>query len=313
MIYPAEMLADLEGADIIGVTFHPMVSVGFYNGSLQLNLGGTEATEFSKADGVIDTPITGLTNVATIVPAQGATKLEFLFDEPYKYEGGNLAVETLVAQSGGFGSTTFMGLTTENAPCFYEYEGSWGSGTEVVKFLPKMTIVYKKAAEEPVYYVVGGFNDWSQEEGMVEITEAGATITVEAQGPNDKNQEFKIITAAQDGGWIWYGGEDANGAGFFDLTGWLGSPITLNDSPAPTVQNFRLPDAGTYNIKLVADRDALEGLKMVVTKETVTAIETVKGEVKGDNDYYNLMGQKMNGNNLPAGIYIHNGKKVIVR
>jgi hypothetical protein len=35
--------------------------------------------------------------------------------------------------------------------------------------------------------------------------------------------------------------------------------------------------------------------------------------VKGDNNYYNLMGQKMNGNNLPAGIYIHNGKKIIVR
>ena len=31
--------------------------------------------------------------------------------------------------------------------------------------------------------------------------------------------------------------------------------------------------------------------------------------MKGDNRYYNLMGQKVTGN-LPAGIYIHNGKKV---
>ena len=32
-----------------------------------------------------------------------------------------------------------------------------------------------------------------------------------------------------------------------------------------------------------------------------------------DGAYYNLMGQKMNAENLPAGIYIHNGKKVLVK
>jgi hypothetical protein len=32
-----------------------------------------------------------------------------------------------------------------------------------------------------------------------------------------------------------------------------------------------------------------------------------------DGAYYNLMGQKMNANNLPAGIYIHNGQKIIIR
>ena len=32
-----------------------------------------------------------------------------------------------------------------------------------------------------------------------------------------------------------------------------------------------------------------------------------------DGAYYNLMGQKMNGNNLPAGIYIHNGQKILVK
>jgi len=33
----------------------------------------------------------------------------------------------------------------------------------------------------------------------------------------------------------------------------------------------------------------------------------------GDNAYYNLMGQRMSGNRLPAGIYIHNGRKVVVK
>ena len=32
-----------------------------------------------------------------------------------------------------------------------------------------------------------------------------------------------------------------------------------------------------------------------------------------DDAYYNMMGQRFAGKNLPAGIYIHNGKKIIVK
>ena len=44
-----------------------------------------------------------------------------------------------------------------------------------------------------------------------------------------------------------------------------------------------------------------------------TSIEEINADVKGDNRYYNMMGQQVDGNNLPAGIYIHNGKKVLVK
>ncbi len=167
--------------------------------------------------------------------------------------------------------------------------------------------------EDAVYYVVGGFNGWAEEEG-IEIGEEGATIIVEAQGENDTNQEFKLITpdVADGEGWIWLGGADENGVNYFAITEeLLGGEISLETPGA----NFRLPEAGTYTIKLVMVplKAQVEGLKMIVTKEDITAIDTVKSEVKGDNNYYNLMGQKMNGNNLPAGIYIHNGKKVVVK
>ncbi len=167
--------------------------------------------------------------------------------------------------------------------------------------------------EDAVYYVVGGFNGWAEEEG-IEIGEEGATIIVEAQGENDTNQEFKLITpdVADGEGWIWLGGADENGVNYFAITEeLLGGEISLETPGA----NFRLPEAGTYNIKLVSVpiKAQVDGIKMIVTKEDITAIDTVKSEVKGDNNYYNLMGQKMNGNNLPAGIYIHNGKKVVVK
>ena len=44
--------------------------------------------------------------------------------------------------------------------------------------------------------------------------------------------------------------------------------------------------------------------------DAATAIDEVKAATSTDGAYYNLMGQKFDANNLPAGIYIHNGKKV---
>lgn len=64
---------------------------------------------------------------------------------------------------------------------------------------------------------------------------------------------------------------------------------------------------------------SLTNLDLPVTKvdytytDQVTAIAEVKAAATTDGAYYNLMGQKFNENSLPAGIYIHNGKKVIVK
>ena len=44
-----------------------------------------------------------------------------------------------------------------------------------------------------------------------------------------------------------------------------------------------------------------------------TAVEEVKAASQEDGAYYNLMGQKFSEGNLPAGIYIHNGKKILVK
>ncbi|MBQ6167856.1 MAG: hypothetical protein IJK41_10575 [Muribaculaceae bacterium] len=44
-----------------------------------------------------------------------------------------------------------------------------------------------------------------------------------------------------------------------------------------------------------------------------TSVEEVKAATAESNVYYNLMGQKFTEGNLPAGIYIHNGQKVIVK
>ncbi len=44
-----------------------------------------------------------------------------------------------------------------------------------------------------------------------------------------------------------------------------------------------------------------------------TAIESVKAELDVNAPVYNIMGQKMNSKNLPAGVYIQNGKKFVIK
>lgn len=77
-----------------------------------------------------------------------------------------------------------------------------------------------------------------------------------------------------------------------------------NDFPDATV----MLGCGT-NVEL-----PVTGIGYTYEEQTVTGIDdlTVK-PATADDAYYNLQGQRMNSANLPAGIYIHQGKKVIVK
>ena len=152
--------------------------------------------------------------------------------------------------------------------------------------------------EQPVkYYLVGGFNGWNADEAP-EITEEGVTIDVQAQNFEDQEdtaQEFKLITMGEDD-WIWLGGIDENGVGYFDLTNEMleaGTEITIDDAGA----NFRLPAAGNYTIKLVEEtgepsKAPVEGIKMVVVKNDSpgVAVTDINGKVVKSIKYVNLAG-----------------------
>ncbi len=153
---------------------------------------------------------------------------------------------------------------------------------------------------EAPYYLVGTFNDWSQVDGMIEFVDNKAEgVVLEADA------EFKVITPAVDGGWIWYGGVDDNQVGFFLINAdLLGVNITLVDGA-----NFRIADAGTYDFELVYDRADVPMLKVT---QNVTGIDNITVDSQS-NEWYNLNGQKLNGKPVVPGIYINGGKKVIVK
>ena len=154
---------------------------------------------------------------------------------------------------------------------------------------------------EPVYYLVGTFNSWSQEDGMIEFVEDKASAELEA------GAEFKVITPDGNDGWTWYGGEDANGAGYFLINNDLmGVNITLCDGA-----NFRIEEAGTYDFELVYARDG--EVPMLKVTKTSTGINTVGVDGYDNNAWYNLNGQKLSGKPTVPGIYINGNKKVIIR
>lgn len=66
----------------------------------------------------------------------------------------------------------------------------------------------------------------------------------------------------------------------------------------------------TPNITFKAE-DLVPQLTIVYEKTGTTGVSQVNAEKVADDAYYNLQGVKMNPNNLPHGIYIHQGKKVV--
>lgn len=183
-----------------------------------------------------------------------------------------------------------------------EYTLTIEDGVLTVSGFPEPQVV-----EYNDFFVCGTFNGWSQETGLVELvaneegTEFAGTVEFVA------DDEFKIITHNLAGGWKWFGGV-ANG-NFMITSEQLGNNITLADG-----NNFQVEEAGSYDItvKAAQSKGLQEPLVMVITK-TPTAISTIGTDVKADNAYYNLMGVKFNGVPTAAGIYIHNGRKVVIK
>ena len=76
------------------------------------------------------------------------------------------------------------------------------------------------------------------------------------------------------------------------------------------IYSSRAKDMTNTNITSKGE-DLVPQLTIVYEKSGTTGISPVNAEKIDDDTYYNLQGVKMNPNNLPHGIYIHQGKKVV--
>ena len=334
MIYTPDLLADMEGKENVKIT---NLKFKFYIETfdeivrnIKVYLQETDATEFAKNENGIKQffefgePLAETQLDIDMLEYYGEDcVLEFPVD--FNFTPGKSLLVTIVFDAEDDDNCTSgsdyapfytSGVTgkamvyTNNNSSFLEYTQSsdWpnstaslGCGTNVE--LPLTEIAYTYEEGQPDYYLVGTFNDWSQaaDGGRIQFVEDKATAEFEA------NTEFKVITPNTDGGWTWYGGEDANNVGYFLITPELmGGVLQLTDGA-----NFRIEEAGTYDFTLIWTRDNTPGLK--VEPADPSAICNVGVDTKTDNAYYNLMGVKFNSVPSVPGIYIHNGKKIIVK
>ena len=188
--------------------------------------------------------------------------------------------------------------------------GAYGMNTSAYFCMDKFQAEVPEIEDNEGFFLVGDFNSWNQTAagGRLAFDENDNLEGVELEA----GAEFKVIAFDEDGSTIWFGGQDENNVGYFllnnDLMG-QGFMCVEGNSGA----NFRVEEAGTYNIKLDVLRDFGGAVLMTVTKEDPSAINTVGVNTKADNAYYNLQGVKFNSKPSAAGIYIHNGKKVIIK
>ena len=344
MIFTPDLLTDLDGKQNVKITG---LKFKFYDETFEeivrntkVYLQETDATEFAKnQDGIkqffeFGEPVYEVQLDIDMLETYGDDcVLEFPVD--FAFTPGKSLLVTIVFDAEDDDNCT---MGTDYAPFYTSgiggkamtYTNNWtsfldfaqgddwpnstamlGCGTNVE--LPVTEISYTYEEDQPVveegFYLVGGFNDWNQADG-------GGRIAFDE---NDKieglelwaGEEFKVIAFDEDGT-IWFGGQDENNVGYFLLNNDLmGQGIMCVEGASGA--NFRVEEAGTYNIQLDVLRDFNGAVLMTVTKEDPSAISTVGVDSKVDNAYYNLMGVKYNSMPTIPGIYIHNGKKVVIK
>ena len=145
IIYPAEKLTGLEGRKITGIKFFAQSNVKATGGKLQISLKETDQTVFETNGG--EDKITEMTIAGTCVPSNTTNELEFIFDEPIVYNGGNLAVEVVsLEMSTNCDKTYWLGesQSSTTATSYYAYDTYGG----LQYFLPKAE--FATIAAEPV-------------------------------------------------------------------------------------------------------------------------------------------------------------------
>lgn len=266
-------------------------------GEISYTLGDHYADGWNGAAIQVISVTTG-TVVETITMASGPTSttgtLKLCYGETYNF----------VWVSGSYDSECSYTFTDPDGNVLMTHE-------EYEEFIDFNLLTYTMTMPEvpgiEKLYVVGTFNDWSQEDGMIELVENEGAF--EGSLDLEADAEFKIITPDGDG-WKWFGGRDDNGVGYFLLNEDLfNAPIELIDG-----SNFKVEESGNFTIKVMeqGNKAVQEPLVMVVTKNEPQAITTISND-KVDNNWYNLNGQKLNGVPTVPGIYINGNKKVVVK
>ena len=303
MIYPADMLTDIKDGQITSITFHPESTVLFGGGQLQISLKETEQTEFTA-----ETTISEMTVCATIVPNATDTELTFLFDTPFEYHGGNLAVELKNIVKGSYKASYFLGQNMEYNSGWFQYQPSYGTPTPtMVQFLPKATFLYKKSQvepETPAVYIFGDVNNyaWDPTQG-VEMTYADGVYTAQVTATQREGQTAayfgftkQLAAAESETPWddiaAYRFGPVAEGNDWVMTEGLLGVDCALATDGSS--KSIAIP-AGTWTVTVDLENNtfSINGEWPTVEPEHYTGEVYILGEVNDNGGWFTNKGVQM--------------------
>ncbi len=268
MIYPAEMLQGLEGVTITGIKFYPQGTVVCKNGSVSLSIAETDVTTYEResAIAVPSNLVTDLTAAVEALPIAGGEEVvEFIFDQPYTYNGGNLAIQTEVVTKGTYGRTYFYGSNQAGYTGWCE----WRSSNAIVSFLPKMTVVYTMPSTEPQTVAVTG--TVTDQETGAPLEGVNVTLTVvEPEATTAMLDENSPATYTAT--------TNANGEFSMDIVPVEGATYSITYSKEG------------YTMVTVDNADITTAQTVALTPDSSTAISTIAVAATGVK-YVNAMGQ----------------------
>lgn len=195
VIYSEADLAGLVGKAITSVTYYVANEGGctLNGGMVGLYIGTTDMTEFPSYGASF---VEGLTKVAEMPMTTGVQEIEFVLDEAWTYNGGNIIIQTMIEADGsvyGGQATQFLGKTTDLRTTYYG--GTWTQTT--AQFGPKTTFTFDGGDEPEV--LRGDVN----KDGGVNIADVAALIDMllnnEAMIPEadcDQDGSMNIADAA---------------------------------------------------------------------------------------------------------------------
>lgn len=144
VVYPAEMLPDMDAGTINSITFYANSSFSFTGGAIKVSIGEVESATLTAVP-------TGLTECYAGTPTSGSSEYVITFDTPYEYNGGNLAIRVdLTSKGTNCPHVSWYGESQSNNTSWYNISTT-GQGS-AVQFLPKATFDYT-AGEKPDYLV----------------------------------------------------------------------------------------------------------------------------------------------------------------
>lgn len=271
MLYSADKLQGIEGAQIIGIKFYGRSNLPAVNATLQLSLAEVDFDQFEVEDAnqAPTNLVTDLNVMGDVVLSGGSRELQIDFDQPYTYNGGTLVVNTEIVQAGSYSSVSFDG---ENQEQYVSY-AKWGaSSMENSKFSPKMTLIYKINSEEPqpeVKTLAGNVTDEQNLplEGVnVTVTVTAAPAQGDAQLADAQPVTYNTVTDAQ---------------------GNYSVDVTLVEGA--TYQATFAKDG--YVEQTVAVEDLDTPLNIVMEAETTVGISDINAARVASVRYVNAMGQ----------------------